>query len=213
MKPNIEIQQQWIITVFILCSSQKTWWIMQLIVAKNFLRSFQLDGQTRVTGWPISTTGWPIGHPVNMSGEALPRYEKRRVRARVKSQTINIQVMKVSWPLKDLWPFKLKVEKCIFKYFCTLENQQYLAKIIGKTSPWSVPKIMADTLTLFEMLKCTETICISVLIWYSGLYGPIGTKFGRHGSFCIACWMLYRYFQIQITLHGLTWPDLIWPDD
>ena len=38
---------------------------------KNSLPGFQLDGQTRVTGWPFRSTGWPIGHPVNMLGEAL----------------------------------------------------------------------------------------------------------------------------------------------
>ena len=46
--------------------------MMQLIAAKNLPAYFQLDGQARVTGWPISGTGWPIGHPVNMLWEALP---------------------------------------------------------------------------------------------------------------------------------------------
>ena len=54
---------------------------MQLyVVQKLFLPGFQLDGQTRVTGWPFWSTGWPTGHPVNMLGEALlPAVEWRSV--------------------------------------------------------------------------------------------------------------------------------------
>ena len=46
---------------------------MKQIVAKTklCLPCFQLDGQTRLTGWPFRSTGLPIGHPVNMLGEAL----------------------------------------------------------------------------------------------------------------------------------------------
>ena len=133
--------------------------------------------------------------------------------------------MKVSWPLNWptltlLWPFKVKVEKCNLKYFCLLESPQYLAQIIGKTSPWSVPKRMAGTFELFEMpvsmsrqiakmLKCPETICVSTVIT---LVSMARLTWNLVSSFCIACWILYMYFQIQITLHGLTWPALTWPD-
>ena len=33
--------------------------------------TISLDGQIHLTGWPFRSTGWPIGHPVNMLGEAL----------------------------------------------------------------------------------------------------------------------------------------------
>ena len=45
--------------------------MQQIVAEKLFLPRFQLDGQIYMTGWPFRSTGWPIGHPVNMLGEAL----------------------------------------------------------------------------------------------------------------------------------------------
>ena len=47
-----------------------------LIVTQNLLLRVLairvcLDGQIQITGCPFRDTGWPIGHPVNILGEAL----------------------------------------------------------------------------------------------------------------------------------------------
>ena len=51
----------------------------QIVAEKPFLPGFQLDCQTRLTGWEFRSTGWPIEHPVNMLGVALSASRKRDV--------------------------------------------------------------------------------------------------------------------------------------
>ena len=50
------------------------WYALTKLLLKLLMSVFLtmwMDGQSQMTGWPFRSTGGPIGHPVNMLGEAL----------------------------------------------------------------------------------------------------------------------------------------------